>query len=32
MGGGGGSYSINEIVDNGATNTGPGRVIITFVR
>ncbi len=31
-GGGGGSFSREPMVDNGATNIGPGRVIITFVR
>jgi hypothetical protein len=31
-GGGGGSYSREPMVDNGATNIGNGRVIITFVR
>jgi hypothetical protein len=31
-GGGGGSFSREPMVDNGATNIGHGRVIITFVR
>ena len=31
-GGGGGSYSREPMIDNGATNIGHGRVIITFVK